>query len=290
MKQYLTPNSIANDIRMRRSLFKGTFVIVEGDTDQRFFNRFVGENLCQVVSAYNKENAIDILEILNNDRFDGVLAIVDADFWRIDGIECSRANLFLTDTHDLETMILHSPALEKLMSEFGSVDKIDDLIKKRGKNVRQVLLDAGIPIGYLRWISNKENFYLKFENLDFRKFIDEKTLVINITNLIATVQNISDRRDLSREDIKNSIDQKLIDNNCDPWEVCCGHDLTSILSFGLRRAFGSHYTKVVSSDLIEKSLRLAYEEGYFLLTNLYKSLKAWEESNQKFRIFKSLAH
>jgi hypothetical protein len=144
MKQYLTPNSITSDIRMRRSQFKGTFIIVEGDTDQRFFKRFVEENLCQIVSAYNKENAIDILEILDKDRFDGVLAIVDADFWRIDGIEYLKANLFLTDTHDLETMILRSPALEKLMDELGSVNKIGELTKKYGKDVRRILLDAGV--------------------------------------------------------------------------------------------------------------------------------------------------
>jgi hypothetical protein len=288
MKQYLTPNSIANDIRMRHTQFKGAFLVVEGDTDQRFFKRFVEENLCQVVSAYNKENAIDILEILKNGKFGGVLAIVDADFWRIDGIEYSRANLFLTDTHDLETMILHSPALEKLTNELGSIEKIGALTKKCGKDVRQILLDAGVPIGYLRWISEKEGFYLKFEGLEFGKFIDDSTLLINATEMIKTVKNKSQKHDLDVECIEKSI-QELIDNNYDLWEVCCGHDLTGILSLGFRKALGSHNAKEVAVDIIERELRLAYEEKFLLETNLYKSLKIWEENNQKFRIFKSLA-
>ncbi len=288
MKQYLTPNSIANDIRMRRSLFKGTFIIVEGDTDQRFFKGFVDENLCQIVSAHEKDKAISVLEILDDSKFDGVLAIVDADFWRIDGFECLKANLFLTDTHDLETMILHSPALEKLINERGSTNKIDALAKKSGKNVRQILLDAGVPIGYLRWISGKECFYLKFEGLEFGKFIDDSTLLIDITEMIKTVKNKSQKHDLDAECIEKSI-QELIDNNYDFWDVCCGHDLTNILSLGFRKALGSYNAKEVTVDIIERELRLAYEKRFLLETNLYKLLKAWEESNHKFRIFKTLA-
>lgn len=288
MKQYLTTDSIASDIRMRRSLFKGTFMVVEGYTDQRFFKRFVEDDKCQVVSAHNKEKAIDVLEILNNDRFNGVLAIVDADFWRLDGIKCSKANLFLTDTHDLETMILCSPALDKLINERGSTDKIDKLTKRHGKDVRQILLDVGVPIGYLRWISEKESFYLKFEDLEFGKFIDDSTLTINVTEMIKTVKNKSQKHDLNVESIERSI-QELINDDHDLWEVCCGRDLTCVLSFGLRKALGSHNAKEVAVDIIEMELRLAYEEKFLFATNLYKSLKAWEEYNQKFRIFKPLA-
>ena len=117
MRENLTPESIASDIHMRRSQFKGTFLIVEGDTDQRFYGRFIDEELCQTVAANGKpsakQNAIRVIEILRNENFDGALAIVDADFSRLEGKEPDNDHIFMTDTHDLETIILKSPAYPK---------------------------------------------------------------------------------------------------------------------------------------------------------------------------------
>ena len=105
-------------------------------------------------------------------------------------------NLFITDTHDLETMLLKSPALETLLIEFGSDTKIKELTHQLGKSVRDILLDSGTPIGYLRWVSHKENLWLKFEGIVFKKFTDDKTLTIDIAKMITTVKNKSERHDL----------------------------------------------------------------------------------------------
>lgn len=80
---------------------------------------------------------------------------MDADFWRLEGKQPASPNLFTTDTHDLETMILESKALEKLLTEYGSVTKIRKFTEKAGKDIRQALLDICAPIGYLRWNSQK---------------------------------------------------------------------------------------------------------------------------------------
>jgi hypothetical protein len=41
VKKDLTAHSIANTVRMIRSLHEGAFLIVEGDTDARVYKRFV---------------------------------------------------------------------------------------------------------------------------------------------------------------------------------------------------------------------------------------------------------
>jgi Protein of unknown function (DUF4435) len=53
------------------------------------------------------------LAILEQRGFQGVLAIVDADFDRLVPPTYQSLNLLLTDAHDLETMLIQSPALEK---------------------------------------------------------------------------------------------------------------------------------------------------------------------------------
>ena len=154
MKENISAKRIATAIRMTRGpSFSGAFLIVEGETDPRVYGRVIDEDSCRIIPSHGKEKAICVLEILENDNFTGVLAVVDADFWRLEGTEPTGSNLFITDTHDLETMILKSPALDKLLTEFGSADKIERFIQRPGKSIWDVLLDSGTPIGYLRWIS-----------------------------------------------------------------------------------------------------------------------------------------
>jgi len=291
MRENLTPESIAVDIHFRRSQFKGTFLIVEGDTDQRFYGRFIDEESCQTVAANGKpsakQNAIRIIEILKNENFDGALAIVDADFSRLEGKEPDNDNIFMTDTHDLETMILKSHALEKLLAEYGSKEKIENITKSKSKDIRQMLLEIGIQIGYLRWVSEKKNLALKFEEINFSAFVNENNLTINVTVMIDTVIKNSSKENPKVGNLQNQMNI-LSSHNHDPWDVCCGHDLVCILSIGLHRVFGSGSNKArdVSIEQIEKYMRMSYEQAYFLATQLYKSLKAWEKTNHPFRIFK----
>ncbi|MCP4345124.1 MAG: DUF4435 domain-containing protein, partial [Desulfobacterales bacterium] len=263
MKSNIKAHHIANQIRMTRSQYSGCFMIVEGKTgDFRFYGQFVNSKSCRIIPAHGKDNAVCAFEILENDKTNGVLCVVDADFWRLEGRRHPSPNLFITDTHDIETMILKSPALEKLLIEFGS-DKKESFVRQADKSVRQVLLDSGRPIGYLRWIAQQQNFSLTFEGIKFSEFTDRKTLVTDTVKLIRTIKNKSGRHDIPEGNLLNAIDE-VADNSHDSWDVCCGHDLVCILSFGLRYALGSNDANDVKPDLLEKFLRVAYEYAYFV--------------------------
>ncbi len=273
---YRTPDRIVNSITMQRSQYRGAFLVVEGDTDRRFYQNFVNRAECQIVIAHDKEKAINVMGILDQANFVGVLAIIDADFWVLEGRELSCPNLFMTDTHDLETMILKSPALEKFLAEYGSPEKIKGFETQHGA-IREFLLSNGIHIGYLRWLSLIDGLALKFEELSFSKFLDEKTLVVSIEKFIKTVKNHSQKAQLVEKDIQHKMDK--LKNNHAPWYVCCGHDLINILSVGLHKIWGSHSSKEIEPETIEKNLRLAYEYAYFLETQLCQAIKNWETTH-----------
>jgi hypothetical protein len=283
MIRSITAHRVANDIRMIRSQYAGTFLLVEGVKDIRFYERFIDQERCRLIIAHNKENAVGTLSILDREKFSGVLAIVDADFWVLEGISGDSPNLFLTDSHDLETMILDSPALEKFLTEYGSKNKIKTFTNQYGKDVREILLEGGISIGYLRWLSLQDSLALKFEDLPFNKFVDDKTLTVNEVQLIRVVKNHSQKHQLNERHIQGRM-ARLRNDSHNPWHVCCGHDLICILSIGLRRAIGSYNAGEVEPEKIERALRLAYEQVYFLMTQLYKSIKAWEEVNNSFKV------
>ncbi len=80
MKQYLTPHSIANTIRLKASRFKGVFLLVEGPDDVRFFNMFINKSHCKVEAAFGKQNVYVALDILLQSNFKRLVAIVDADY------------------------------------------------------------------------------------------------------------------------------------------------------------------------------------------------------------------
>ncbi len=271
MRELLTVDRVANQLRLRRSTFSGAFLLVEGSSDKVFYERFVDKTVCEFVIMIGKSRAIAVLGILEKSSFQRVLAIVDADFDRLELSQYNSPNLLRTDTHDLETMLIDSPALDKVIVEFGSEDKI----AKFG-NVRAALIEAGVSIGYLRWISLSNELNLTFNGIKFSKFINEQTLQIDESELIKEVKNKSQNFSLDNRDIQQWVANKKSDNH-DPLQICCGHDLVEILSLGLRKAIG---TMKVEVDSLERSLRLAYEEVYFQQTQLYADIHQWGIDNQ----------
>jgi len=280
--QYYTfsPKYIATEIRMLRTdkQYSGSFLIVEGDTDARVWKNLVDPTKCRVEIAHNKDDAVKVLNILEKDNFAGVLAVVDADFWILEGTVIPSPNLLLTDTHDLETMLLKSPALEKVLAEHGSEEKIKDF----AKDIRQTLLERAKVIGYLRWASLKFNYCLKFEDLNFNNFL-KKTLALNESDLIKTVKDKSQKQGLDEQEIRAKMDSLKTDAQ-DMWYVCCGHDMIAILSIALCKALGSCNSKTVEPNVLEQNLRLAYESSYFCKTQLYAAIQQWEKNNQPFQV------
>lgn len=285
-------NSIVNKIIGKRA-YPGnralSFLIVEGTDDKKFYEWYVENSKCDIQIPDGKENAIAILSALEKANFCGVLAIVDTDFDILNEMSSTSPNLLLTDTHDLETMILQSRALEKVLSAFGSEEKIQKFLERTGKEFRSVLLGLASPLGYLRWLSLRENLSLTFEGLKFEKFIDRETLVIDEGKLIRCVQALSTaskhKKSLTQSVTDNALHnkvQRIKHDSHDPWHVCCGHDLVHILSLGLRKAIGT--TNVTEPDLITQCLMLAYDTSYFTKTKLYLSIKDWEYANPPFII------
>ncbi len=286
MRDLLSVDRVANQIRLRRSTYSGTFLLVEGGSDKTFYERFVDKLACELVSVSGKPSSklrvIDVLKILEKSSFQGVLAIVDADFERLETFLYSSPNLLRTDTHDLETMLINSPALNKVVAEFGSGEKIAQF----NRDVRLALLETGISVGYLLWISQCDGLNLTFEGITFSKFINDQTIQIDEVKLIRELKNKSQAFSLKDEDLQQRLMTEK-SNNHDPWQVCCGHHLVEILSLGLRKAIGSNKAADVELNSLERNLRLAYEEVFFRDTKLYLDIRIWESNNQPFKVLRN---
>jgi len=283
MEQYLTDSYVANSVLMQRSQHKGCFCIVEGPDDKKLLRPLLDAKSCLLVIAYGRENAEKALAKLECEQDLSVLAITDADFDHLEGRSSPSKNLFRTDTHDFETLILLSPAaFKKLVSEFASDEKArafgDD------SQILDKLLAAATPLGCLRWLSAREKLSLRFKNLQFAPFVVQNAMAIDRSKLFEEVRNHSQRFDLSDSFLSQGIDE-LLARNPEALQVCCGHDIVEILSVLLRKALGTEKASDVTADRLSSSLRLSYERSAFEKTTLHSSLRKWEADHQPLALF-----
>ena len=281
MKDQITPDRIANSIRLLRSDHEGVFLIVEGHSDKLIYERLVNKQEVRVTIASGKNNAIKALSILEKeDNFRRVVAVIDADFSRIEQQIPHSNNLFLTDEHDLEMMLIKSAAFDKLLKERGSEEKI----KAFTEDIRETLLKLGQEIGKLRWLSLRNKLDLKSEGLKFVKFIDKENLSINIDELIRSIKNNSKKPSLDEQQIKQDL-SVISDENHDPWQLCCGHDFIDILAIALCKVLGTWNANDVKTEVLERELRLAYELSYFYQTQIYQLMINWQSNHHPDQIF-----
>ncbi len=269
---------------MTRVQHRGSFVLTEGKADLRVFDRVIDQERCQLEPAHSKANVLGAVAILEADTFPGVLGIIDADRSRVSGDLPPSGNILLTDGCDLESMLLRSPALGKVLAELGSAKKIERFESDRGTSVRDHLAALARPIGALRYVSEQENFGLRFQQLSFSKFVCRELRVLDQPELVRTVKNKSRLPNLDERLLIAKLERIETDHRISSWDLSNGHDMVEILALGLRKALGSRNQAEVSTDVLERSLRLAYEKQYFLKTGLRASIRAWEGRNQAYTV------
>lgn len=273
-------NVAANKVRMKRTVARITYVLVEGEDDLHFLQKYVDRNACGFVVANGWEAVVGALGILEQDRHSGILGLVDADLSLALGPPRVSANCVHTDGHDLESMLITSPALEAVLDEYASIERIRDVENRAGIPVREIIRGITTRIGRLRYISQKNDLGLKFQGLQFDKFVNLKTLAVNSESLMEELQQrwgkgVIDRAlfDEWESAVPNDIENRYLSKGSD--ELC-------VLALAISGAFGGPRGHDTEPTRISRSLRLAYEHAYFTQTKTYQMIKDWESRNPGF--------
>lgn len=274
------PGVIENEVVMHRQVHAGSFLIVEGPDDMRFWRRWItGSTLCELVVGCGKPNVEGAIVRLDSRGFLGALGVVDADFDLLQGRAFPSANLLATETHDLETLLLRSAALDGLLAEHGDTEKIRDFERTEGRSVRDALLARGLSFGRLRWLARRDDWPGSCESFrPSQRFVDEKTWQVDEATLLGAA--VTAGLATSLQDLNGAITNLPL---ADPWSVCHGHDLVELLRLGLRSALGSPKRSLGCED-IASSLRLACERVHLERTDLYRAIRDWEQVNAPYRV------
>lgn len=268
---------IANRIRQKRQFYRdAVFLIVEGDDDAKLFQKFVDELRCRIQPAYGRPNVEEVLAILEADDVRGVLAIVDADFDILEGRAPASPNLLRTDSHDVETMMLASPALDHVLREHGEAESIETFETGASTSVREHVLTIAEAFGYLRWHAHREQLAWRFEAFPFERVLHRKTWHLLPSQILGELQGHSGTGVLDSETVTQALDA-LRARVPAIWQLCNGHDMVAILAIGLQRVLGNRNAAEVKPEVLEKDLRLAYEAAYFAETSLCRALRDWHQ-------------
>ncbi|MBA7563088.1 hypothetical protein ES708_04741 [subsurface metagenome] len=295
MLDLITGSDITAEVIMTRVAFAGAVVIVEGDDDVSLFERLFARGSCEVLPARGKENALDSIQRLNNSKVPGVLAIVDADFDRIAGLSSSYQNVVMSDHHDVEVMLITSPALEAVLQEYASRGKADRYLHAtKSQSLREALFASAHPIGVFRWLSYSQKWSLDFDEMNYKKFLNDN-LSVDCDKMISYIRQFtagryaSDPTSLAARWPDDAVLVPMIAKTMETTrsnrnELCCGHDLAALLAIGLRSKWGSQPASIANKSNVGALLRLAYDTSFFATTDLYSTICDWEQMNKPYNV------
>ena len=256
---------------MTRMSHRGSFLLVEGSDDMRFW-RTRRDQRCELVCGESKGNVMDGIEQLDAQGFEGAIGVVDSDYDVLVNRTYASENVVATDAHDLECLLFRSQGLEAVLAEFGDAAKIRRFETAAGSDVRNSLLERGLAFGRLRWAALRHHDTVGLGEVSIPHFVDEDTWEVNEKGLWRAVPTCS------QDDVGTWSLRIAQLPPADPWHVARGHDLLDILRIGLRKVLGD-VSPQVGRRQIAQVLRQALPDRAFKGTGLYGNVRRWETQN-----------
>jgi len=271
-----TAEEIATEIRMRCNSSTGPFLLVEGNSDVIFFRMHTKISIDNIIPTFGSKILIQAMTILQKEETRKVLGVIDLDYRWVIPCPSIPNNVFITDSHDLETMMFNSPAFEKVLRQKSSAHKVR-AYPNGSRGIKGKILKLSQPIGCLRFFSELKTKNYSFENLNCEKFIQRKNLSFSDKKFVSHLRGIHpNNKSITESILRLGIaEAKKMSILSYPSRLCCGHDIMEIMAIGLKSMWGSYSGTKVSRDLIEESFMLAYSHQMFSSSFLFKKIDKW---------------
>jgi len=248
-----------------------TVILVEGADDRSFYVHYVSEPHV-VISVLNSCHFMpDILRRAKTDRVlsERVIGVKDADFDRILGKDYHLDNLFLTDTHDWETMT-QTPESERNVTiealgrtETGVFTKVMDDLKNY----------SYLKLYNMAEICNKGKEGISFRDFSISKIYDGQD-ECEVAKCLSAVKGHNNNARLAHFPGEDEIKAvKIAHPNPDPLQFTCGHD---VIQGVVQRMI---HLKGASTDVGVKEtariFRTSFTKDMFQSTRLYQDIASW---------------
>ncbi len=247
-------------------------VLVEGRSDREIYSRFYPEEKCDIYFSVKYSGCLGLADVLRslNKKYSGRLIVIkDADFDHLDNITYpDLPNLFLTDTHDIETMMLTEHYKAQLKEEFN-VDGIDEKIKDALNDI--------IHLSYLKWMNHVECRKINFRDSCNLGSCYNGRNVVSVDkwlNKINTYEK-NENKDLFNKEEVCSFESGHSISMDETLQLTCGHDMVDAITLKIHACC----RKNVSKRRVGQMLKDNFTEEDYQRTKLYGSIDLWLSSN-----------
>lgn len=290
MEQHITPERIANSIMQDRR-FRG-HVLVEGAKDLKVYSKFFNRDEVKLTQTFGKYKMREAFSILSERNYMSKFAIRDADFLRVCGNvkydDNYQDDIYATDGHDSEVMMVAVNALEDMLSVAMGADVIESLEEKLGEPYKDRLFTLAFQVGCLRLANKRGGLGLSFKpatqdgnRIKFKKFICDKNLTIDPDKMIHIIWEYSKNRGIEVSDqqtIKTKYEE-VKNNNHANLEIVNGHDISEIICFLASVGAKCKNHIFQHPDRVEEALALSFDRDKFRRTQLFGKINSWKDRN-----------
>lgn len=252
------------------------FILFEGDSDVRLYRKlYPHTNLKIEFLPSGKlflEKGLQELSPL----FKQIIGIRDADFAHLENQKPSLANLFFTDYHDTEMlMVASNVTFSAILYEFSNLPQIEH------EQIRKKLLEALRFISYFRWYNELNDLEFSFEGAGLGDIFEPKTFAMDNRKYVEKV--VQKSRNAKITDINVIVTEiaKLADENHDSFQLCNGHDFMSVLALFLK----TYNQEGLSEKRVSSHFRIAYHSSEYQQTKLHLQIHTWAISHSILSLF-----
>lgn len=252
-------------------------LLVEGPDDRKFYSFYTDDKhvVLDVQEGCGLIPSILSLLATGSPYKDRIIGIKDADFDHIKGVVNSLDTLFVTDTHDWETMTMTEDCEAKV-----SIEVIDE----KYDHVFDIVMSDISNYSYLKLFNDVEICGKGLDGIRFKGFpisrIYDGLNPCSIESCLQEVKNYGNNVSLNH--FPQPIDITAFKQKYSQVEliqITCGHDIihSLVCKFAsiLRKQPKDGYTT------IEKLFRISYSKQYFEQTSLFQKIKMWSEANNR---------
>jgi hypothetical protein len=245
------------------------FILLEGETDIRFFRKFFNLENCKVenIPGGNRKLEAAVSELVR--IYELVIGIRDADFIHLETTPYSNKNMFLTDYHDIEmSLVSDDDSISTIVFEFTDIAAVNHNL------IREKIISTIEQISLLKWMNYNENLEIVFEKTGFQDLLSFTNSKVDFDQYFSRLlSNSPNAKIVDIAIIKSKMDN-LKALNKHPYQLCNGHDFVKALTQFIRE---QKKVKNISDDLVSSILRIKYTKEKFYSTKLYSSIKTWAE-------------
>src|SRR5690606_5679914 len=146
-----------------------------------------------------------------------------------------RNQIYLTDFHDMEIIMILSESFDRLFNEYRDYSIENDIMNI--EKLKSIVFEVCKQIGRIRYLNYVNNYELKFKNIRYDDCIIYRNdnLMLDINTLIYKLIQRSEYSMVGIDVLKEKLIE-LENINFQLEQICCGHDFTKLLAILLKKS------------------------------------------------------